>query len=305
MKFLSHTLNPLFTLLRAELAETSGVELYAVGGAVRDEYRGAAHEVQEIDIAVDGGGRHDAAGEFARGIKERCPDVAVVTYPQFQTAKITLGADTIDLSTTRCEVYSQPAGAPRVVAATIVEDLVRRDFSINAIAVKINPSEGIECFDPFGGVADVNSSLLRVLHKDSFRDDPSRIVRGIKFAIRFDYAFEAETAAWLREAVATNAITVLDAKSKHISLRKRFGRELVAIFSHEHWSKGLALLLDFEVTHLIHPAFAGSSMDEAVREAVANAQKNDGTPIGVSRLGALLALLPPSDCVRVAKNLGI
>ncbi len=172
--------------LRRAAAETP---IYLVGGAIRDLLLG--REPVGLDVAVEG----DAAalaGRLGGNVLEHEP---------FMTAATRLGDWQIDLTSTRGESYPQPGALPEVRPAPLAEDLPRRDFTVNAIAW---PLQGeAKLIDPFGGRADLEAGLLRVLHGRSFTDDPTRALRAARYAARLGFEPEPETAALLRDADLT------------------------------------------------------------------------------------------------------
>jgi tRNA nucleotidyltransferase (CCA-adding enzyme) len=171
----------------AKVRETGGGPLYLVGGAVRDLLLGRGRS--DIDLVVIG----DATDLAAR------LGATPVAHERFATAKVELDGHEIDIATARTEVYETPGALPEVKpAARIEDDLSRRDFTINAMAL---PLEGaVELIDPHDGLADLEAGLLRVLHPGSFEDDPTRALRAARYAARFGFALEPGTEALLREA---------------------------------------------------------------------------------------------------------
>lgn len=161
--------------------------VYLVGGAVRDLLlnRGRA----DIDLVVEG----DAAALAARLGAE------VVEHERFATAKAKLDGHEIDIAAARSESYPHPGALPVVEPAGDVEaDLARRDFTLNAMAIPLRGE--LRLIDPHGGRADLSVGLLRVLHPRSFEDDPTRALRAARYAARFGFELEPETAALLRQA---------------------------------------------------------------------------------------------------------
>ncbi len=196
------------------IAARRGIQTYAVGGCVRDWYLGLA-TAADVDIAVEGGAI-DLAQAVARAV-----GAAATVHRQFGTAtlRMTRGRSRaedgspvrIDFAMCRTETYAKPAAYPRVSPGTIEDDLFRRDFTINAIAVAIAPARFGALVDPFHGAQDVRRGWLRVLHDRSFRDDPSRILRGVRFAQRFGFRWEDRTGRLVRDAVAAGALGWLNA----------------------------------------------------------------------------------------------
>ena len=126
----------------------------------------------------------------------------LVSHPQFLTYTLYLrGARHLDIATARTETYAEPAVLPVVEPASLQEDLYRRDFSINAIALSLNPTDFGHIWDPFGGLEDLQAKKIRVLHAESFQDDPTRIFRAARFAGRFGCDLEWRTREWLTEAI--------------------------------------------------------------------------------------------------------
>ena len=163
--------------------------VFVVGGAVRDLLLDRPRE--DLDLVVVG----DAAA-LAEQLGR-----AGVEHERFGTAKVEVEGHEVDIATARTETYPAPGALP-VVAPTenLDEDLRRRDFSINAIAV---PLEEPRLIDPYGGRADLDQGLLRVLHRESFADDPTRALRAARYAARFGFELEPETEALLRKADLT------------------------------------------------------------------------------------------------------
>jgi len=161
------------------------VPVYLVGGAVRDLLLGRSRG--DVDLAVAG----DAAALAARLGAE------TTEHQRFGTAKVRLDGHEVDVAAIRRETYPRPGALPAVAPAeSIAEDLGRRDFTINAMALPLR--EPTELIDPHGGEVDLEAGLLRVLHPASFADDPTRALRAARYAARFDFALEPETERLLR-----------------------------------------------------------------------------------------------------------
>jgi tRNA nucleotidyltransferase (CCA-adding enzyme) len=158
---------------------------FAVGGLVRDVLRGGLLDEVDLDVAVEGDGL-----AVAMRVAERLGG-EVRTHPRFLTASVTgVAAGRIDIATCRSERYETPAALPKVMPATIEEDLRRRDFSVNALAVEL----GVGAFgllDPEGGRRDLGRRRLQVLHPLSFVEDPTRIFRAARYAERLGFAVAA------------------------------------------------------------------------------------------------------------------
>jgi tRNA nucleotidyltransferase (CCA-adding enzyme) len=162
------------------------VPAYLVGGVVRDLLLGRA--VTDLDVAIEESPEALAA----------LPGFSLEREGLFLTGRVELGEVEIDVAQCRAESYPAPGALPEVRPAPIGEDLARRDFTVNAMAFPL--SEKGELLDPHGGVDDLRTGLLRVLHDGSFVDDPTRALRAARYAARFGFELEPETERLLREA---------------------------------------------------------------------------------------------------------
>ena len=156
--------------------------LYYIGGVVRDEILGK--ESFDVDLTYVG----DAI-EFAKNL----PEVEIVRINEpFGTVKIKFEGEEIDIASTRSESYPQKGHLPVVqkTGCSLKEDILRRDFTVNALAKSTLTGEII---DYTGGLKDISAKVLRVLHDKSFIDDPTRIIRGLKFSVRFGFELEEHT----------------------------------------------------------------------------------------------------------------
>ncbi len=187
-------------LLQAgRLADESGLNLYLVGGTVRDLLLGRSRT--DIDLAVEGDGIR-FAGRLVRETGGRS-----APHPPFLTATVDLPEGTsLDVASARSETYERPGALPRVAPATMDVDLARRDFTINAMAISLNTGRFGDLVDPFGGRADLGRGLVRILHERSFIDDPTRLFRAVRFEQRLKFRLEHGTERRFREAIAGDMI---------------------------------------------------------------------------------------------------
>jgi tRNA nucleotidyltransferase (CCA-adding enzyme) len=168
------------------IREAAGdVPAYLVGGAVRDLLLGDRRV--DVDVVVEG----DASDVAARLGGES------IAHERFGTAKVRAGELVADLAAARSESYPHPGALPEVRPATLADDLARRDFTINAMAIPIQGEPRL--IDPHGGREDLERGLLRVLHERSFVDDPTRALRAARYAARLAFDPEAETERLIRE----------------------------------------------------------------------------------------------------------
>lgn len=185
------------------LAADMGCCAYAVGGMVRDLLLG--RETFDLDIVVEGEGIR-----FARNLAGRL-GARVKGYERFGTATITLPTGArVDVATARTEVYDAPAALPRVTPGSIRDDLFRRDFTINAMALSLAPGEFGRLLDEFGGVRDIRDRRIRVLHERSFVDDPTRIFRAVRFETRLGFRIAAADERRIREALSLSLLGKLE-----------------------------------------------------------------------------------------------
>ena len=173
----------------ADLAADRASPLFIVGGRVRDLL--LDRPATDLDLVVEG----DAL-ELVRALAIDRGGEAVV-HPRFGTATYRNGTLGFDLATARTETYSRPGVLPDVRPGPIEEDLVRRDFTVNAMALRLSPPDAGTLLDRFGSRQDVEDSLIRVLHDGSFVDDPTRIMRAIRYEQRLGFRIEPSTLALL------------------------------------------------------------------------------------------------------------
>ncbi|MCH7666718.1 MAG: CCA tRNA nucleotidyltransferase [Acidobacteria bacterium] len=185
-----------------EFARRSRIDVYLVGGAVRDLSLG--EEVYDLDLVWEGAGEPESVARAFGKVLQR----EVAYHPEFLTASLTGSDDVrVDLSRARSETYSAPAALPTVRPSGLRQDLMRRDFSINAMAVALERPR--ELIDPCGGAADLRQRLLRISHELSFRDDPTRILRGCELAVRRGFEFETGTGTLVEAAVREGYLALL------------------------------------------------------------------------------------------------
>jgi tRNA nucleotidyltransferase (CCA-adding enzyme) len=174
---------------------------YLVGGAVRDLLRGA--QAVDLDLAVEGDAR-----SVARALSERLGGTAR-EHERFGTATVLAPNLSFDLATTRTESYDEPGALPRVAVAQLGEDLRRRDFTINAMAIALAGDDLGHLYDPHGGRRDLDAGLVRVLHSGSFFDDPTRLLRAVRYETRLGFGMDEDTERTARAAVAEDALSTV------------------------------------------------------------------------------------------------
>jgi tRNA nucleotidyltransferase (CCA-adding enzyme) len=182
----------------AVAAQESGVKVYLVGGVVRDLLLGKPNF--DLDVVVEG----DAIA-LAKRISEKF-SLDFKKHHSFGTATVYFDDIKIDFATSRRETYVHNGALPRVDPASLKEDLFRRDFTINSMAVSLNKADYGLLIDPYQGSVDLKNKIVRVLHDKSFFDDPTRILRAIRFQERFSFKLEAQTAKWMKQALASDVL---------------------------------------------------------------------------------------------------
>lgn len=228
------------TLLRelGTLADEQGLSIYLVGGVVRDLL--LRRENWDLDVTVEGDGI-----AFARLVADRY-GAGVAFFDRFATARLVLPDGLkLDIASTRRESYARPAALPDVAPASLKEDLYRRDFTINAMAIQLNPAGFGQLFDPYGGQRDLKAGTIRVLHDGSFVDDPTRIFRAIRFAERFGFHLEPATGRLLRQAAATNLVTNLSGP--------RLCNELLLLMNERDPGRTAGSLARLNLLRFLHP----------------------------------------------------
>jgi len=168
-----------------ELCDRNGFKLFMVGGRVRDLFLGRAG--MDIDLVVEGNALV-LAEELAK-----LRGASFTPHHRFKTAALETEGYNLDIATARRESYPHPGALPVIEPGSLDDDLKRRDFSINAMAVSLNNHDFGRLIDPLKGRLDLNHGLIRILHPGSFKDDATRIFRAVRYEQRFGFSMEAET----------------------------------------------------------------------------------------------------------------
>jgi tRNA nucleotidyltransferase (CCA-adding enzyme) len=309
-----------FLTKAAAAAQQRGWHLYLVGGAVRDLLLAGEKEsllLQDIDMVVDGFHRSADVGagvELASQLQEIYPQARLSVHGEFQTAALLwhkdpeFGSLWVDIATARTEFYPYPAANPEVEASSIRQDLYRRDFTINALAVRLtSPKEG-ELLDFFGGVLDLRSQQIRVLHANSFIEDPTRIYRAVRFAVRLGFQIEPQTEEYIRYAIESGVYERLRLENHPApALTTRLKAELKYILEARYWKTALQLLSSLGALRCLHPMIV---LDRELWWQIRYISRwlkwldpDNNFGHWSMRFEVLLAHLEPSESVKIATNL--
>ena len=252
----------------ATAAQQQGWHLYVVGGAVRDLLMAPADVavvLKDIDLVVDSFQFPvvDGAGVvLAQQLQQQYPEAELQVHGEFQTAALIWRSRAghaplmLDIATARTEFYPYPAANPEVEPSSIRQDLYRRDFTINAMAIRLtSPQPGL-LLDFFGGYLDIQQCQVRVLHANSFIEDPTRIFRAVRFAVRLGFSLDSQTETFIRYAVDSGIYSDLQKQRKQRlpALQTRLKAELTYIFQADYWAKSLGLLDKLGALSCLHPS---------------------------------------------------
>lgn len=221
-----------------EVAASLGMRAYLVGGAVRDVL--LARPGEDLDVVVEGNGV-----ELAKALASRGGARLHIHEPFLTSVLIFPSGLRLDVATARTEFYPYPAALPEVERSALRQDLYRRDFTINAMAIALNPENFGQLVDFFGGERDMELKLIRVLHSLSFIEDPTRVVRAVRFALRLGFTLAPDTERLARVAVEEDAFRNLSGE--------RLRDEIFALLGEEHPVEALVELDRLGVSRALFP----------------------------------------------------
>ncbi len=246
-----------------KIAASQGQRLYLVGGVVRDLLLGQTN--LDLDLVVEGN-----AIELAQQLVE-INHGKITTHPRFNTAKLQWDKWSVDLATARSETYAKPGALPTITPGSISNDLFRRDFTINAMAIELNPNHYGELIDRYEGRDDLKHKLIRVLHEKSFTDDATRIWRGLRYEQRLDFQLEPTTLKLLKRD-----IPILDTISGD-----RIRYELECILQEKCPEKVLLRAEELGVLPKLSPALKGNGWLTKKFEQVRRISSPNPPPVGL------------------------
>lgn len=224
------------------LGDSLGMSVYAVGGFVRDLLLKRPN--LDIDLSVEGDGIHFAE-ELARHMGGR-----VRPHQKFKTAIVFYDDDQaqpqhLDVATARLEYYEYPAALPTVELSSIKMDLYRRDFTINALAIQLNSKRFGMLIDPFGAQRDMKERTINVLHSLSFVEDPTRILRAVRFERRFQFRIAVQTERLIKNALSLNMMDKLSGV--------RLFNEMKHVFDEKDAPSCIRRMDSWNLLRMIHP----------------------------------------------------
>ncbi|MBC6418192.1 MAG: CBS domain-containing protein, partial [Prochloron sp. SP5CPC1] len=303
--------------LATETAQKHGCHLYLVGGATRDLLLAEEEEtllLQDIDLVVDGfhNAEDEGAGvELAQQLQQVYPNARLSVHGAFQTAALLwhkdpdFGSLWVDIATARTEFYPYPAANPEVEASSIRQDLYRRDFTINALALRLTSPRSGELLDFFGGLMDLRSRQIRVLHPNSFIEDPTRIYRAVRFAVRLEMNIESETEAYIHNAISSGVYERYSQVAPALTTRLR--TELQYILQSNFWTDAITKLASLKALCCLHPTLV---LDQKLWWQIRCISRwlrwidpDKNLPHWLMRLEVLIAALAPTYRSKVAENL--
>lgn len=249
-------------LLAGKVANTLKYSAYIAGGFVRDLFLDVDNI--DIDLVIEGDGIR-----FAKTLAGKINGSEIKTHERFLTAKIiTKEGFKIDIASTRKEKYEQSASLPVVKEAGIQEDLFRRDFSINALAVKIDSKGFGEIIDYYEGRKDLKNKKIRILHNLSFYDDPTRIFRAIRFEQRYGFKLENHTKELIKEALKLRLLDRLTPV--------RIQNEIVLILKEKEPIKQIKRMSELGVLTALFPKMKINKDIERQFNEIGKHEKKDG-----------------------------
>jgi tRNA nucleotidyltransferase (CCA-adding enzyme) len=236
-----------------QVADALGVSAYIVGGGVRDLLLGIRN--LDLDVMVEGDGI-----AFARALAQQ-EGARVTTCARFGTAVVLLpDGCKVDVATARTEYYEYPTALPTVEQCSIKQDLYRRDFTINTLAIRLNARGFGELLDFYGGQRDLRDKTLRVLHSCSFVDDPARVFRAVRLAVRFGFRLGKETLTLLKGAVKMALFQRLSGA--------RLGEELRLLLEEPEAHKAVARLAELDLLRFIQAEVSWSTQLDRLLKSV-------------------------------------
>ena len=294
--------------LFSDAADMANINIYLVGGIVRDIILNIKNF--DIDITVEGN-----AVEFAEMLEREYPETCSVIekHEDFKTAKIVFNSGVFnlngieaafDFASTRSEMYKTPASLPVVeqIGCSICEDVSRRDFTINSMALSLRKNHLYDLTDPLGGYDDLKNKIIRILHPLSFIDDPTRVIRALKFSCRFGYTPDNSTRYLMDECIKSGLFNGICGERIKSEIKQTFNLNRVECFN-DFISQDLYTLIDEDISNGLNLIPAGNKILETVNKYLHYIHNKDF--IWLIYLSCLLAVLPAAKIEQIAQKLNM
>ncbi|EKE02799.1 MAG: hypothetical protein ACD_20C00330G0013 [uncultured bacterium] len=287
--------------LCSKAADKISLSLYIIGGVVRDIIIGK--QSFDVDITVE-----ENAIEFSRFLRKQYPDIVKIKeiHEDFKTAKVIFNIENenieLDIASTRKEKYPYPAGLPQVdqIGCDMKEDISRRDFTINSMALSLNQANFCKLIDPLDGYNDIKGETIRILHPISFVDDPTRIIRALKFSIRFNYELEKATEYLAQTCLESELFDNLGGERIKSEIKQTFNLNK---------PKGLVRFVNersyYLIDKTIQPPESIKELSFKCREIISKYEKHIGSPdlIWLIYLGILINTSSKDEIAQIAVKL--
>jgi len=225
-----------------QLASEESVPIYLVGGPVRDSV--LEIPIHDLDFVVVGNAPI-VATESATNLGG-----TVTVHERFGTATVEIEGDRVDIVTARKETYAFPGSLPEITPSDINDDLARRDFSINAMALSLS-GESPVVIDPHGGLQDLENKTIVVLHPGSFTDDPTRMLRAVRYEQRLGFKISETTLSYLNKAVDEGHVSAVSGD--------RWRQEFLKIFDEDRAAEMFERAIEIGILPAIHPALSNKA----------------------------------------------
>ncbi len=245
----------IYDLISKYIESNNDTKVAFVGGYIRDLlitkiHKQAFPKPVDIDIVIEG-----SSVSLAKFIKQNISNVEICLIKEFNlynTVELNINDLKIDIASARKEIYSAPGLNPKVINATIEEDLQRRDFTINAIAFEVSTKK---VYDPYQGINDIKGKELHLLHENSIADDPSRLIRGAKYATRLGFNISRESLKQSQATVSKWPWKTSKNQDKIIfppAISIRIRMELSEIYKYDNLKKVITLLEKWEIISILN-----------------------------------------------------
>lgn len=284
-------------------ADEQNLPIFLIGGIVRDIIIDKKNF--DVDITVQGN-----AVEFAQCLQNNYPGLCRVkeTHDSFKTAKILFDIEgdsvALDLASTRKESYPYPSSLPVIeeIGCELYEDVIRRDFTINSMALSLNKDSRYKLVDYLGGYKDLQKGVLKILHQGSFIDDPTRIIRGLKFSVRFGYKYSEKTQKLMQECLDSGRFDNLGGERVKLELKQAFNINRAEVLE-RFICENIYRLVDTEIIIPKDISKLTAEIQKTVSDYSNFLQKPENT--WLIYLGVILVNCVPGKIAHMAENMDL